>query len=93
MGGRALPAGLGLPEVDRTGGCSLDIQTFFDAIRSLNPDWVASYTAPASSRVCLLMRANTDLSIGLRIVEDNPEENHHASRVSAPATSCPISTA
>lgn len=68
-----LSAGLGFPHRSQFGGCSLDFQDFFDDIRGLDPGWDASYTAPASSRVGLLMRPNYDLNIGVRIWEDNPE--------------------
>jgi hypothetical protein len=72
-GMEAFSAGLGFPHRDMFGGCSLDFQAFFDEIRGLDPGWDASYTAPASSRVCLLMRPYTDLNVGVRIYEDNPE--------------------
>lgn len=73
-GGEGMYDGLSMPVSSYGPDCGLDIQQFFDRIRALRfRDGTDAYSAPASSRVCIPMQADTDLTIGMRILEENPE--------------------
>lgn len=66
--------GLDVPDPASTGNCHFNIQTLFDSIHVMqHREGGDAFSAPASSQVCIPMHADSDLTVGLRIMEAHAE--------------------